>query len=376
VTLAADGSVDFEALAELRRQGGVCPLGSGGWLVVGHDALVEALKDVGSFRADLSFGVPDIPDELLFLSEIPEPRHGRVRRIYNAQLGPHRLAEAEPFIRALCTGLLDRLVSGHEVDLVAGYTSQIPSGVIAHVIGVPAEDADRFVAWSNDGLMLGRDAETPFLTYISHLMAVRRAMADPPDDVIGALLAAEVEGAPLSDAEIRTQIQFIVASAVDTTRKLLANLLSWLLFHPDLYRRLRVDRALVPVAVEETLRLLAPVQTVPRKCTRPTELDGVDIAPGQVVMIGIGSANRDERVFEDPDRFSLDRPNPRNHVGFGAGPHICPGASLARLEATVAMELFVDRVAELQPVPGATYEPVPTPELKLPRALRARLVPA
>jgi cytochrome P450 len=194
--------------------------------------------------------------------------------------------------------------------------------------------------------------------------------------VITALLAAEVEGAPLSDAEIRTQIQFIVASAVDTTRKLLANLLTWVLFDPELYGRLRADRALVPVAVEETLRLLAPVQTVPRKCTRPTQLAGVDISPGEVVMIGIGSANRDETVYEQPDRFSLERPNPRNHVGFGAGPHICPGASLARLEATVAMDLFVDRVAALHPVPGATYEPVPTPELKLPRSLMARLDPA
>jgi cytochrome P450 len=380
------GSVDFDDLAARRAEGSVNELSDGVWYVGRQKELVDALKDVETFRADLSFGGTDIADEELFLSEIPEPRHGQVRRVYNAQFGPHRISSVEPFARRLCADLLERLLDLDHPDLVADYTSRIPSGVIAHVIGVPPADAEQFVEWSNDNLMLARSGdgrtdggtyhEPPIQRYITALMAERRSASDPPRDVVTGLLHAEVEGAPLTDVEIRTQIQFIVASAVDTTRKLLGNLFSFLIGRPDLYAALRGDRSLASAAVEETMRFLSPVQASPRKATRGASLGGIDIGAGEVLMIGIGSANRDESVYADPDEFRLDRPNPRNHVGFGAGPHVCPGATLARLESTVALEEFLDRVAALQPVPDYPYDPVPTADLRRPRSLPVVLVPA
>jgi cytochrome P450 len=373
------GIVDFDDLAARRAEGPVNQLSGGGWYVGRQKELIDALKDVGTFRADLSFGGTGISDEELFLSEIPEPRHGQVRRVYNAQFGPHRISSVEPFARALCADLLDRLLDLEQPDLVADYTSRIPSGVIAHVIGVPPADAEQFVEWSNDNLMLARSGdgrgdgdarqEPPIQRYITALMAERREASDPPRDVVTGLLRAEVQGAPLTDVEIRTQIQFIVASAVDTTRKLLANLFSFLLTRPDLFADLRADRSLAGAAIEETMRFLSPVQATPRKVTRPASLGGVDIEVGESLMIGIGSANRDESVYDDPNEFRLDRSAPRNHVGFGAGPHVCPGATLARLESVVALEEFLDRVATIRPVPDFTYDPVPSADLHRPRAL-------
>jgi cytochrome P450 len=377
-------AVDFDDLARRRAAAGVNELAVGAWYASRQHEVIDALKDVETFRTDLSHGLTGIPDEELFLSEIPEPRHGQIRRVYNAQFGPHRIMAAEPFVRELCTGLLDQLLDNRQVDLVAQYTSRIPSGVIAHVIGVPAADAEQFVEWSNENIMLERlgddgsgsaDREQPMIQrYITALMAERRATADPPRDVITGLLRAEVQGAPLSDVEIRTQIQFIVASAVDTTRKLLANLFAFLLFRPDLYTALRNDPDLVPVAVEEAMRFLSPVQATPRKAMRDASLGDVVIHTGESLMVGIGSANRDESVYDDPDVFRLDRDNPRNHVGFGAGPHVCPGATLARLEATVALREFVARVGELAPLPGVEYEDVPTADLHRPSSLPALVV--
>ena len=120
----------------------------------------------------------------------------------------------------------------------------------------------------------------------------------------------------------------------------------------------------------------SPVQTTPRRCLRPTVLDGVEIDEGEWVIMGLGSANRDESVYPDADVFRLDRPDARNHVGFGAGPHVCPGASLARMEAVNAVNIFMDRVRELCPVDGFSYDPVPNLALGSPRALPAILRPA
>ncbi len=201
-------------------------------------------------------------------------------------------------------------------------------------------------------------------------------MENPPADVVTHLMTAQVDGALLSDVEIRTQLHFIVLAGVGTTRVLLGNLLFRLMMNAELYERVRADRGLVPRLVEESLRHDAPVQTTPRRCLRPTVLDGVKVDEGEWVIMGLGSANRDERVYPDPDVFRLDRPDPRNHVAFGAGPHVCPGASLARMEAVTAIDAFMDRVRGLSPVDGFDYDPVPNLSPESPRALPVTLKPA
>ena len=329
-------------------------------------------------------GVPwDVPSDELFLSEIPEPRHGSVRRLYNAHLGPHRIAQLQPFVREVCHELLDHLLDDGQGDLVHGYTDPVPARIAAGLIGVRAEDADTFVEWGTtlhdrtaDRAARDEEGPLPINGYIQELLRGRRAMENPPADVVTHLMTAQVDGAPLSDVEIRTQLHFIVLAGVGTTRVLLGNLLFRLMMNAELYEGVRADRGLVPRLVEESLRHDAPVQTTPRRCLRPTVLDGVKVDEGEWVIMGLGSANRDESVYPDPDVFRLDRPDPRNHVAFGAGPHVCPGASLARMEAVTAIDAFMDRIRGLSPVDGFDYDPVPNLSPESPRALPVTLKPA
>jgi cytochrome P450 len=138
---------------------------------------------------------------------------------------------------------------------------------------------------------------------------------------------------------------------------------------------LRADRELVPVAVEESLRHDPPIRFLLRNCMEERELHGEQLCPGDKVAFGLLSANRDETVFEDPHAFRLDRPDPRSHVAFGGGPHVCPGASLARLEARVALNVFLDRVDRIEPVDPGRYEEVPVAWAHGPRRLDARITP-
>ena len=170
---------------------------------------------------------------------------------------------------------------------------------------------------------------------------------------------AEVEGAPLTDVQIVTQLHFMIMAGVHTTRGLLTHAVQRLLHDPDLYRRLGEERNLVPIFVEESLRHDAPVQRTTRRCTRETEIGGITMHPGDWVEVGIASGNRDEDVYDDPESFRLDRSDPRNHLAFGGGSHVCPGATLARFEAVTAVETLLDRVATMSELPGAVYPPVP-----------------
>ena len=216
------------------------------------------------------------------------------------------------------------------------------------------------------------------MDYFREALAERRASAaagqERPHDVIIGLVDAEIDGVALSDAEIVTQLQFMVMAGVHTTRALLVHLAHRLLRDRELFERVTAERELVAPLVEESLRHDAPVQATTRRCTRGVELDGVEMQAGEWVEVGIGSANRDETVYDDPDAFRLDREDPRDHLGFGGGPHICPGATLARIEATCAVNVLCDRVAEMSVVDGATYPPMPggMSHLPIPARLMAK----
>ena len=387
--------VDFEAYRRLRQVGQLASYRPGEWFAGRFEALTEVLRDVESFRADLSmFGTPEIPGDQLFLSEIPEPRHGQVRRVYNAYLGPHRVGRFAPFVESLCHELVDRLLAEQPAELVAGYTKRIPSDVIAHVIGVPPEDAALFTAWGEEDVMqmrpadlvtTGRSGELPLHAYVAKLVEDRREemrrghgsmRGGRADDVVGGLLRTDVEGAPLSTTEVCTQVQFIVGSAVETTRKLLANMFLMLLRHPDLYAAIHGNPDLAPATVEETLRYYSPVQSTLRRCVKDTDVAGTPVRKGELVHAAIGSANRDVAAFPDADDIRLDRESQRSHFGFGAGPHVCPGAALARLEATVALRVFAHRIAVMAAVDGHDYGPLPTVDLHSPTVLPVQLTPS
>lgn len=360
--------VPFELLATLRAECPVSKTKQGSWYLSRRADAEEALRSVDVFRADLGpitglRGLEDVPDDQLFLSELMEPRHGQTRRIYNACFGPHRVREAEPTVRAICEDLLTPLLGGGEVDLTY-YAAPIPGRVIAHLMGLPGDAADRFMQWSADGTLMSRPVTPgvdgpPIHTWFAGLVAEQRRLPEPTSQIFRLLLEAEVEGRPLTDTEIVTQLHFMVMAGVHTTRGLLTHVVQRLAQDPGLFDTLTRDRSLVPVYVEESLRHDAPVQRTTRRVLQPVTVDGNDIAPGEWVEVGVASANRDELIYEDPESFRLDRPEPRDHLAFGAGSHVCPGATLARLEAVAAVEALLDHVRAIELLPGATYPPLP-----------------
>ena len=353
--------------AELRRQPGLPKDDHGTRTVTRYDDVAFALKNVDVFGGTLGYDA-SIPEEQQILPSIPEPRHGQVRRVINGVIAPHRLTNVEPFVSDLTQELLSEIVGAGPVDLVPALVDPIPTRAMAFVFGIPQADAARFGEMSDEFLAAqGRimdggigGVHPEFTAYVEALIEDRRQEQDPPDDVITRLLQADLDGAPLSDAAVRTQMMMLIMAGNETTRNLLGNILYTLARQPDLYRELRRDPDLVSAVIEESLRMDAPVQMLFRTCMRPTAMDAEQLDSGDQVMLCLGSGNRDDTYFTDPDEFVLGRPNPRDHLSFGVGPHVCPGATLARMEVRVALERFVDAVDSitLLPEPAPAFNPV------------------
>ena len=368
--------VPHTLFAELRSS---CPVAktTNGWYLASFDDVAEATKHVEVFSA--SFREPGVvvPDEEQFINEILEPRHGKIRRIINSTVAHHRAMQVEEFVRDLCNEYLDPIVARGSGELINEFIAPLPVNVISHLIGVPREDWSHFRRWSDEvvegtyptkyrnerGAGLA-GAHPEFTAYIDALIADRRRMADPPDDLVTRLMVTEVDGERLTDVEVRTQLVFLIISGNETTRHLIGNLFATVVGDPTLFARLKQarsddDRPLIERAVEESLRLDSPIHILLRNCLEPTEMFGVPMCPGDKVAFGIASANRDASHHASPDEFRLDRPNWRDHVAFGGGPHVCPGASLARLEARIALEVFLDRVDRVTIAPGWTRHKAP-----------------
>ncbi len=382
-----------------RQESPVARTSAGPWFVASHDGVVAGLKAVDRFVG--TFGSRDnaVSEEEQIIQAIPEPRHGKIRRIMNAVLAPSKIAKVAPFVRELCTRLMDDVVAAPECELVCAYVDPIPTTVIAHVLGIPTGDWQQFKRWSDDvveGLdsRAVRDQERvaslsqrhpQFAAYLDEQIAQRHAAAElsgqhdpgrhhPADDIITRFIQTEIDGERLSDVAIRTQLMVLIIAGNETTRNLIGNAFHTLASDPALYARLRHDRSIIPTVVEESLRHDSPVQILARTCTQNTAIEGVEIAANEAVVFGVGSANRDERCYEEPDTFRLDRPDPWDHVAFGAGPHICPGAALARLEATIALEVLSERVERFTLAPGYAFDPNPVFWAHGPRSLAVRLV--
>lgn len=371
-----EDGVPFDVLARIRSEQPVYRTPSGSWYLSRHEDIEAALVDVDTFRAELGpitgipAGVATIPEDQHFLSEIPEPRHGRIRRLYNAIFAWHRVRQIEPVLEAECNRLVDELfaanAAGRAADLHGEYAMAIPAFAMSHIMGFGREAVPVFMQWSSDGTIMTRPA-TPGVppegpashVYFRARIAEQRALPEPTNHVFKVLLTADVEGRPLSELELTTQLHFMVQAGVHTTRSFLAHLMNRLVQDPSLYRRLDADRELIPAYLEESLRHDSPVQRTTRVCTRDVEIGGVLIRKGETVEMGIGSANRDDAVHGDPGEFRLDRSDPRGHLAFGAGSHVCPGAMLARLEGQTAIRVLLDRVRELRRVEGVKYPPLP-----------------
>ncbi len=252
--LDASAGVPYEALAELRD---VCPVSltpSGAYFLARHDDVLAATKNIEVFQASFRAAGVVVPAEEQLISEIPEPRHGKIRRIINSAIAQHRISRVEPFVRALCHELLDGIIARGGGDLVADYVTPIPATVIAHLLGVDPADHARFAEWSDIVVQStyatknrredGADGEglagvaPDFTAYLDAMIAERKSSADPPDDFVTRLINTEVDREHLTDLEMRTQLAFLLMSGNETTRHLIANMLESVCTDPALFARI------------------------------------------------------------------------------------------------------------------------------------------
>ena len=296
----------------------------------------------------------ELPDVDLLTMDPPD--HTRLRRLVAGAFSPRAIAGLEPWIREVTDRLLNSVDGAAGFDLVDALAFPLPITVICHLLGVPAEDQPRFRAWGHEvaatldpqtsGTEQSRDAELALTGYLQDL--VRKRRADPDDSILSALIAAEEDGDRLSSAELVSTALILLIAGFETTVNLIGNGAVALLADPGGWDRVRRDPSLVPAAVEEMLRYDSPVQLTSRTATEDVEVGGRVIAAGQSVIVFIGGANRDPMVFEQPDEFRIDRPDPGRHLAFSLGAHHCLGASLARLEARIAIEELTRRYPALE----------------------------
>jgi cytochrome P450 len=269
---------------------------------------------------------------------------------------PRRVARLEPFVRELAVHYIEQFAPAGKCDIIADFSARLPMDVVSEMLGVPPEDRDMLRSWADlvvhreesvpDVPLAGQQAAASLLGYFTAEVP-RRRRAVAADTLTDALIAAEVDGDRLSDPEIVAFLFLMIIAGNETTTKLIGNALYWLWKNPEQRARVDANPGLVPDWIEETLRYDASSQVLYRKLAQDVTLHGVTMPKGDVVGLFIGSANRDERVFEDADRYDVTRNN-ANSLAFGNGTHFCLGASLARLEGRIALEEIQSRLPEYQ----------------------------
>jgi hypothetical protein len=289
---------------------------------------------------------PDVVEKVPSLLSMDPPDHTRLRKLANKGFTPRLIRAMEPRVQTIIRNLLAPLMRQPEADLVPMFSVPLPIIVIAEMLGVEVERQADFKHWS-DALVraLNRPTDTAvraeirqsvsdLRTYLGQMIDRRRT--EPGDDLITAFVQAEEERQILTSLEVLGLAVLLLAAGNETTTNLIGNAVLALLDHPEELAKVQADRASVAALVEETLRYDSPIQVVFRQTTEAVELDGGRLPAGATVLVLLGSANRDERKFPDPDRFVVER-NPSDHVGFGYGIHYCLGAPLARLEGRLAL---------------------------------------
>lgn len=350
----------YDEFARLRRQ---CPVAhthawDGVWALAKYNDVKAAASNAATFITSVQNVVPKVA----FTGRRPPlhldpPEHTPYRAALNPLLSEAKAAPLEPVIRGFCAELLDPLIARGEGDICADFSSHLPIYVFAHWMRMPAHlvGALREIGRNYNVAVQSNDVEITKATSLQlyemarDLIALRkREPLDPAEDPTSALLAARDDGQPLPEEMIVGCVRQVLVVGIIAPTVVIGSIAVHLCRDQALQQRLRDAPDLWPAALEEFLRLYTPYRGFARTVVEPVEIRGVRIEPREPIALLYASANRDEEVFPQPDTFQLDRPNIREHLAFGRGPHNCVGAPLARLQLRVALEELLARTKRLE----------------------------
>lgn len=362
--------------AKMRSEPGLCRVELfGAYAAARYEDAAAILKDPQRFSSE-ALAVTAEPAWLgpnpvarSMLSMDP-PRHTQLRALINRAFGPAGMARLEAQVRQVSEELAEAAVSQGEVELVDAFTFVLPRNIIGAMLGLDPSTFSEFKRWSmNMGLISSATTQAQY----EEIRSVVREMKDyltaviqerrrrPGEDMVSDLLRAEVDGQKLTDEQLLSFLFLLLPAGMETTTQLLGNSIVTLAQYPEHLELMRADKAHIPRFIEEVLRYESPTQLSFRMAMQDVELAGTKVPAGTLVLGVIGSANRDERVFEQPDRFLPGRDKGNQHLSFGYGVHFCLGAQLARMEARLGLEALVSRISgfrlrspEIQWMPGFT----------------------
>jgi cytochrome P450 len=337
------------------------------WMVFDYENVKRALTDYETFSSSpAKANRPNPPWLVLF----DPPRHAKLRALIMRAFSPRVVAALEPRIHVLSHQLLDQAIERGAMDFVTDFAERLPLMVIAQLIGIPDADWQRFRHWSDvivtssslavtggekwaaTGAEYGAVA-SEMRSFLQQWIADRQQ--SPTDDLLTALIQAEVDGERLSEGEIFGFLQLLLIGGTETTSALLSNAVLCFIDHPEQLARIRQAPGLLPQAIEEVLRYRSPLQWAIRITARDVGMNGHVIPANKLILVVMGSANRDPKQFAEPWRFDVAR-NPNPHLAFGHGIHFCLGAALSRLEARIGLASFLQRIESFR---LANMEPWP-----------------
>jgi cytochrome P450 len=347
------------------------------WGIYRYDDIEKILRDPIKFSS--KFKLSQIPEEYQenlnrqSLLNTDPPYHRKLRSIVDTLFVPIEISRLGPRIEIIANSLIDKIIEkdNNTMDLITDFAYPLPATVIAELLGVPSEDQDTFHQWADnivsleltsnnniDSIRKADNTVTDMDIYFSNL--IEKKKKTPTNDLISHIIKAKVDGHSLSEKEILSFCSLLLNAGHVTTVNLIGNLIFSLLENPQEFKRLQENQnSLIKPAIEETLRYRSPVQLLVRTAKENMILSengkeegkkGIqkqEVQKGQVLVLYIGSANHDETVFTDPERFDITRKNLR-HLGFGNGIRFCLGAPLARLEGQIALRIILERLENLQ----------------------------
>lgn len=335
------------------------PNGPGYWSVTRHADLIRAIEDPVTFVNGEGTQIPSrrVEGRTPTVHNMDPPRHTAMRKVATPHLRAVKVMEWQDLIETSGAAILDEITAAGEVELVASASARLPIQVLGQVLGVPAEDCPKLAGWTDRVIsddpefMRSPDekerAREELFAYFRGLTEQRRA--EPRNDIVSKLVAAQINGEPLSWEELAAYYFVLVGAGNETTRNLLTGAVLAFAEFPGEWERLRADRSLLRPAIEELLRFITPIRAMRRTATADSEWHGRTVRAGQKLVLWFQAANRDPAVFDDPDTLRIDR-TPNQHLGFGRGVHFCLGAYLARAEVSTFLRQLLERDLRITPL--------------------------